>query len=176
MNIERLASWLQITANIGILGGLILVGFQLQQNSDILQAQMMSAESRSVIDQELRFIGEDGANAWISAMSDPSNVSPEHHRIMEAVYWSAIESWRHTEELANLGLANVDPLFRVTDEAAWYFGNTYGRAWWNVRRDSSGLSDELKEVIDEAITSSPNYTADIHDELIAEIRRLSKMK
>jgi len=57
MRTERLASWLQITANIGIIGGLILVGFQLQQNSDILRAQMMSAESRSVIDQELQLIG-----------------------------------------------------------------------------------------------------------------------
>ena len=174
MNIDRLASWLQITANIGILGGLILVGFQLQQNSEILQAQMMSAESRSVIDQELQIIGEDGAKAWISAMSDPGNVSPEHHRIMEAIYWSAIETWRHTEELGNLGLADVDALSRVTEEAAWYFGNTYGRAWWNVRRDGTLISDELKEAIDEAIASSPNLTTDINNELIAEILRLSK--
>ena len=176
MNIERLASWLQISANIGILGGLILVGIQLQQNGEILQAQMMSAESRSVIDQELQIIGEDGAKAWVSAMSDPSNVSPEHHRIMEAIYWTAIESWRHTEELGNLGLADVDPLFRVTDEAAWYFGSTYGRAWWNMRRDGTVLSDELKKIIDEAINTSPNLTADLHEELIAEILRLSKMK
>ena len=176
MNIERLASWLQITANIGILGGLILVGFQLQQNGEILQAQMMSAESRSVIDQELQIIGEEGAKAWVSAMSDPSNVSPEHHRIMEAVYWSAIESWRHTEELSNLDLVDVDPQSRVTEEAAWYFGNTYGRAWWAVRRDGTLLSDELKKVIDEAINTSPNYTADLHDQLIAEILRLSEVK
>ncbi len=175
MNIERLASWLQITANIGILGGLILVGFQLQQNSEILQAQMLSAESRSVIDQEMQIIGEEGATAWVSAMSDPSNVSPEHHRIMEAIYWSTIESWRHTEQLANSDLVDVDPLSRVTQEAAFYFGNTYGRAWWAVRRDGALISDELKKIVDEEINTSPNYM-DIHDQLIAEIRRLSKAK
>ena len=109
MRTERLANWLQITANIGIIGGLILVGFQLQQNSDILRAQMMNAESRSVIDQELQFIGEEGAKAWVSAMSNPESVSPEHHRIMEAVYWSAIESWRHIEELYDLDLVEIDP-------------------------------------------------------------------
>ncbi|MDA0994095.1 MAG: hypothetical protein O3A13_10770 [Proteobacteria bacterium] len=132
MKIKRLSSWLQITANVGILGGLVLVGFQLEQNSEILQAQMMSAESRSVIDQEMQIIGEQGAAAWVSAMSDPTKVSPEHHRIMEAIYWSAIESWRHIEELGESGLANVDPHNRVSDEAGWYFGNTYGRAWWNT--------------------------------------------
>ncbi len=175
MNIERLASWLQITANIGILGGLILVGFQLQQNSEILKAQMLSAESRSVIDQEMQIIGEEGATAWVSAMSDPSNVSPEHHRIMEAIYWSTIESWRHTEQLANSDLVDVDPLSRVTQEAAFYFGNTYGRAWWAVRRDGALISDELKKIVDEEINTSPNYM-DFHDQLIAEIRRLSKVK
>ncbi|HSD69289.1 MAG TPA: hypothetical protein VLB07_07045 [Woeseiaceae bacterium] len=171
MTTERLANWLQIAANVGIIGGLVLVGFQLNQNSEILQAQMMSAESRSVIDQEMQIIGGEGAAAWVSAMSDPMNVSPEHHRIMEAIFWSAVESWRHIEQLDALGLAEVDPRTRVTDEAPWYFGNAYGRAWWHTRRDGSGLSEDLKVVIDEAIRKNPNNTTDIHNRLIEEIRR-----
>jgi hypothetical protein len=173
VNIENLTSWLQITANVGILGGLVLVGFQLNQNSEILQAQMMSAESRSVIDQEMQIIGEEGAAAWVAAMSDPTNVSPEHHRIMEAIFWSAVESWRHIEELDNLDLAEVDPRTRVSEEASWYFGNTYGRAWWNTRRDDSAISDELKNIVDESIKNSPNYTQDVHDQLVDEILRLN---
>jgi hypothetical protein len=91
---------------------------------------------------------------------------------MEAIYWSAIESWRHTEDLGNLGLADVDPHLRVSDEAAWYFGNTYGRAWWNSRKEGTEISDDLKKVIDDAIQSSPNLTADLHNRLVEEIRRL----
>lgn len=173
MKLESLSGWLQIAANVGILGGLVLVVFQLQQNSEILQAQMMSAESRSVIDQEMQVIGEQGAAAWVSAMADPTNVSAEHHRIMEAIFWSAIESWRHMEELANLGLADVDPRTRVTEEAPWYFGNTYGRAWWITRRAGSQLSDELKAVVDESIRRSPNFTQDLQDQLTDEILRQS---
>lgn len=173
MNVERLSSWLQIAANVGILGGLVLVGFQLQQNSEILQAQMMSAESRSVVDQEMQLVGEQGAAAWVSAMSDPGNVSAEHHRIMEAIYWSAVESWRHIDELAKSGLADVDPRTRVTEEAPWYFGNTYGRAWWITRRAGSDLSDELKDVVDEAIRQNPDFTRDLHDQLVEEIVRQS---
>ena len=171
MNIEKLSSWLQISANLGILGGLVLVVFQLNQNSEILQAQMMSAESRSVIDQEMQIVGEQGAAAWVSTMTDPTNVSMEHHRIMEAMFWSAVESWRHIEELSRLGLADVDPNTRVTDEAPWYFGNPYGRAWWITRRETSGLSDELQEVIDEALNNNPKETIDLYNELIEEIRR-----
>jgi len=176
MNIERVASWLQLTANLGIIGGLVLVGFQLHQNSEILKAQMMNAESRSVIDQELQIVGEEGATAWVAAMSDPRNVSPEHHRIMEAIFWSAIESWRHTEELGNLDLVDIDPHSRVTDEAAWYFGNTYGRAWWTVQKDGIRISDELKNVIDEAISKHPDFTADLNEQLIEEILRISEVE
>ena len=171
MSIERISTWLQITANAGIIAGLILVGVQLRQNSEILQAQMLSAESQSVIDQEMQIIGDNGAAAWVSAMSNPANVSPEHHRIMEAIYWSALESWRHTEELNRLGLADVDPHARVSDEAAWYFGNSYGRAWWKIRRQGVNLSEELKQVIDAAILASPNFTVELNDRLTEEIRR-----
>jgi hypothetical protein len=173
LDLERISGWLQLAANVGILGGLILVGFQLQQNSEILQAQMMSAESRSVIDQEMQVIGEQGAAAWVSAMTDPTNVSAEHHRIMEAIFWSAIESWRHIEELADLGLADVDPRTRVTQEAPWYFGNSYGRAWWITRRADSVLSDELKIVIDEAVKKYPNFNQELQDRLTDEIHRQS---
>lgn len=173
MNIEKISSWLQVTANIGILGGLILVGLQLQQNSEILQAQMMSAESQSLIGQEMQIIGEHGATAWVAAMSDPTNVTAEQHRIMEAIFWSAVESWRHVEQLDKLGLAEVDARGRVQDEAPWYFGNTYGQAWWITRRDGSGLSSELKQVVDEAIKTSPTFTGDLHKKLVEEIRRLS---
>lgn len=171
MKLERLSSWLQVSANIGILGGLVLVVFQLQQNSEILQAQMMSAESRTVIDQEMQLIGEQGAAAWVSAMADPANVSPEHHRVMEAIFWSAVESWRHFEQLNKLSLADVDPFPRVTAEAGWYFGNTYGRAWWIVNREGILLSEDLKNAVDNAIESNPNLTNDLHERLVEEINR-----
>ena len=173
MNAEKLNSWLQIGANIGILGGLVLVGFQLQQNSQILRAQMLSAESRAVIDQEMQIIGDEGARAWVSAMSDPAGVSAEHHRVMEAIYWSTLETWRHTEELASLGLVEVDPQPRVAEEAAWYFGNMYGRAWWAGRRDSTLLSEELKKIVDQAIETNPDLANELHERLTAEIRRLA---
>lgn len=119
-------------------------------------------------------MGEQGAAAWVSAMSDPTNVSPEHHRIMESIYWSALESWRHIEELNKLGLADVDPNFRVSDEAGWYFGNTYGQAWWKTRRQSAVISEDLKKIIDDAIQLSPTHTADLHNRLLEEIAQLSE--
>ena len=64
----------------------------------------------------------------------------------------------------------------MSDEAGWYFGNMYGRAWWNTRRDGIELSDDLKSVIDEVIHSSPSFTNDLHHRLTEEILRLNDEK
>ena len=47
MNTGKFNNWLQIAANLGILIGLILVGFQMRQNSELLGAEPAGAEERS---------------------------------------------------------------------------------------------------------------------------------
>ena len=36
MDFTKTSNWLQVTANLGIVAGLILVGVQLKQNADLL--------------------------------------------------------------------------------------------------------------------------------------------
>ena len=45
MESSKLGYWLQVGANIGLLAGLILVGFQIQQNSQILRTQVITEEA-----------------------------------------------------------------------------------------------------------------------------------
>ena len=42
--------WLQIVANVGLITGLILVGLQLKQNSDLLKTQLLYEESGRFMD------------------------------------------------------------------------------------------------------------------------------
>ena len=46
MNFEKLNRWLQVSANIGIVLGLVLVGFQLKQNSELARIQLLYEESK----------------------------------------------------------------------------------------------------------------------------------
>ena len=173
MDKQEVGHWLQIVSNIGILGGLILVGFQLQQNSEILKTQVMSDESRRAVEQEWLLIGEEGARVWAKAMERPNDLDLHEQRIMEAIYWSVVESWEHTQRLFTQGLVDIDWKFRVSEEAVYYFGYPYGRGYWNVVRTYDGVPQDMKQVIDEALESDPNFTRDHHSSVMKEIQILT---
>jgi len=171
-NLE-IARWLQIASNIGILGGLVLVGFQLQQNSEILKTQVMSDESRRMVEQEWVLIGEEGARVWAKAMERPNNLDLQEQRIMEAFFWSMLEGWEHAHRLSTQGLVDIDWKSRISKEAAYYFGYPYARGWWNVVRAYTGYPQALEQAIDEALESAPDFTRDHHSSVMKEIRILT---
>ena len=146
MNNNRLSNWLQIAANVGIVVGLLLVGVQLKQNSDLLKTQMLYDESRRAVDLETLVVGENGAEVWAKSVSDARNMSLPEQRIMEALLWSFSEQLRSTRLLAELGLLEDEEWrLRVHAETAFYLANDYGKAWWiNYSTGNNALPDDLK--------------------------------
>jgi hypothetical protein len=145
MNNRKLSNWLQIAANVGIVVGLLLVGVQLKQNSDLLKTQMLYDESRRAVDLETLVVGENGAEVWAKSISDAKNMSLPEQRIMEALLWSFSEQLRSTRLLAELGLLEDEEWrLRVQSETAFYLANDYGKAWWiNYSAGNTALPDDL---------------------------------
>ena len=83
MDFSRLNSWLQVSANIGIVLGLVAVGVQLKQNADLTRVQLLYEESNRVIDLELRVVGEQAAEVWAKSIDDPENLTLAEIRIMD---------------------------------------------------------------------------------------------
>jgi len=162
MNIGKLSNWLQIAANVGIVVGLILVGVQLKQNSDLLKTQLLYDESRRAVDLETKVVGENGAEVWAKSISDPKNLSLGDQRIMEALLWSFVEQVRSTHLLADLGLLEDEEWrLRVRSETAFFLANEYGRAWWaNYSSDNRSLPDDLiAEINNRLLQVDTNFTA-----------------
>jgi hypothetical protein len=44
MRSDKLVNWLQVLGNFGLIAGLVLVAIQIQQNTDITRAQMISED------------------------------------------------------------------------------------------------------------------------------------
>jgi len=170
---QAVGRWLQIASNIGILGGLILVGFQLHQNSEILKTQVMTDESRRVVEHEWIIVGEEGARVWAKSMEHPNDLDLEEQRIMDSILWTGLENFRHTHRLSTQGLVDIDWKSRVSDEAGYYFGNPYGRGWWNYMGDGTLVPQDLKQVIEEALESNPNSTLDFFSSVAKEIQILT---
>ncbi len=99
----KLGQWLQVGANTGILAGLILVGFQLAQNTELLRLQIINDTSRRTADHEYIFVGEQGAEAWATAIENPTELSFADQRILESLIWPVFEAWRNAHTLHSEG-------------------------------------------------------------------------
>lgn len=129
MNSQKVANWVQVSANIGILLGLALVFLQIRQNTDILKTQMLFEESHRTVEAEYVMIGENGAAAWAKALAAPNELTLTEQRIVEGYLWGAVEQWRYTYTLSQMGLLEEEWKDRVFSEVPYFLGNPYGRAW-----------------------------------------------
>ena len=157
---SKLNNWLQVSANIGIVLGLVLVGVQLKQNSDLTKIQLLYEESQRAVDLELQVVGERGAEAWARSIQDPENLTLEEIRIMEALLWSFVEVQRGTHRLATLGLIeDEDWQQRVDAEVTFWLADRYALAWWkNYSSNSSNMPPELRDAINARIDAIERST------------------
>ena len=173
MDAGKLGNWLQVGANLGIIVGLILVGFQLKQNSDLLKVQLLYEESQSFINHERQVMGEDAAVAWARALEDPEGLSFAEFRVMDAYLYAMSEQWRASHMLRELGILDDEWKDRLVEEASYYLGNPFGRAWWNVYRREIQLPAEMIEIVEQELDASPDYTLWYRSEIMEELSALA---
>ena len=167
MESSRVGYWLQVAANIGILAGLALVGFQMQQNSDLLRMQLLKEEASSYLATEAVILGENYAEVYAKSVTDPKSMSIADMRIENTMLWShGVFRWVNTYRLYELGLVDERQWkSEVTRDVGFFFGNAYGRAWWDK------VSADIKEVIadPEQPTFVPEELLNYIDERVRKI-------
>ena len=162
MKFENLNRWLQVSANIGIVLGLVLVGFQLKQNSEIARVQLLYEESNRAIDLETEVVGELGAEVWAKSINAPEDLTLAEIRIMEALLWSFLEQLQGTYRLAELGLlTDQDWQSRAVSEVTFYLSDPYSRAWWrNISTGNDNIPEELRRVVNDVIENDVSHVKD----------------
>ena len=91
MNSDRLNRWLTLGANLGVLVGIILILAELNQNSDLMRAQMTQARGDNVIET--------------------------YRELMHSDYWAEIRAKRRAAASVQEW---VDSLTPTEYERAWY--------------------------------------------------------
>jgi len=168
LNSQKFGNWLQIAANTGIIAGLILVGLQMQQNSRLLQMQLLKDEATSYLDSEMAIIGDQYADVYQKSIEDPRNMTLSDMRIEESMLWGhSLFRWTNTYRLSELGLyEETQWKSEVNRDAPFFFGSPYGRAWWDTvyqnqlkRIQNSDTESfvplELLEYVQEAVQTIP---------------------
>jgi hypothetical protein len=168
MNTGRIGNWLQVSANLGILAGLVLVGFQMQQNSDLLRTQLSYEESSRYIQNEQIMWGENPAAVWAKSIETPHDLTLAEQRIVESILWVNVEEWRAAYRLSKIGLLGNEWKDRIADEAGFMLGNDYGRAWWKSSTKGKPMN-EFVETVNSVLAASPNRTVEFFNEVMVEL-------
>ena len=152
--IDRLNSWLQLAASIGILAGLVLVAVQIQQATDIASAQMQAASFNSTIQANDIIIGEGFAESWAKARKNADDLTEADYVVIQAFL---VREWINnvrTERSRKAGFGDESWDREVTVEK-WvfgYLGNETAIRWWRSRPESvKSMAPELTQRIDIAL-------------------------
>ncbi len=69
MDLKKLNQWLTLFANIGVLAGIIFLGFEIRQNTQIMKADAIQ-ESTNIAREQLYFLAGDSQIARIEKLGD----------------------------------------------------------------------------------------------------------
>lgn len=167
-------SWVTVVTNISIVGGLLLVGAQMKQDAYLQRLQMLSEESRGIVENERAMLGENAAAVWAKSLQSPHDLSLEERRIMDAYFYMAAERLRSIYLLAQEGIFEKEEWqYRVASEVGYYFGNPYGQAWWRNFSDSDPVyPQDLINVINERLNDRTEVTIQYFDGLLESLPEL----
>lgn len=100
----KVAHWLQIVANLGILAGIVLVFVQIRQSNEITGAQLFSDGMESAIARDLALIGETPERSMIQVMYEPETATREDYFVADHIYMAITRQFYRTIVLSEADL------------------------------------------------------------------------
>lgn len=167
MESNRIGFWLQAVANIGFLLGLILVGLQINQNTKIAQANLLSNAYSDVIQYYTAMLGENPATAFAKVANDPSSLTDEELLI----FAFQISIWANLNERGEMllaqGLGSHEQNVRSWQGQAHniFGGNPISRSMWEDFGNADSDREWVRVVEEEIRNSSGTRQSDLLERL-----------
>ncbi len=155
MDMDKLNQWLLVASHLGIIAGLILVGIQINQDTELTRIQIFSDTTASRIQMHEALMGDNPAPIVMKSLTHPEELSLGELRVMDAYLLSAVNEARLRLVLAQKGL-RVDS----TEEEnllLFYFGNRFAQEWWKqFISNGEDIKNEHNIELDRIIGSAEN--------------------
>lgn len=155
-----LAKLLTILANFGVLLGILLLVYELNQARDFARVEFL-ANNRYVFQEiEIEMMDPEVAAVWAKAAVESEPLTGTEVRVMDAFLISHYNYLRQQWILVQEGFldpAEFDRELRVN--ASFYFGNTFARVWWEDLKSSQNTPElsslrVFNDLMDEALVGS----------------------
>lgn len=163
---SKLGDVLQILGNLGLIVGLVLVGIQIYQNTEIAKMQMVHQDFIAAEARLQMMAGENPAQVWARALSDPTSLTQEEHVVLDNILKLHLGHLQKLVRLQELGFELIDPKQSTyINGMAYFLSSTYGESWWE--ENNNLIEPTVAQAISQALDRYPdNY-------LKLEIERLN---
>lgn len=131
MKTNQLSNWLSLIANFSILAGLVLVAFELNQNSELARVALINDENAAVNELMTSMMGENASDVLAKAMECPAQMSYADYMAVDSYLYTSMNIVYRNYEISKEGLfTNSEWKADVANYAHWYLDSEFGRAWW----------------------------------------------
>ena len=170
MDTTKVANWLQIFGNLGLLVGLILVAFQINQATYLVQNQLVSDQYSDRMMARVAMMGENPADTFAKAVFEPEQLTDTELVVMDAWMEREISYWRRVKQLADAGVYPPELWEQHRTQVDYALASKFGRTWWALSRDQYLQSDtDFVIAIDAVIQALPKD--DDWDDFFVKLRQ-----
>ncbi len=162
MKAEKVNSWLSLGANIGVVIGLFLVAFQINQDAELTKVQLFSEHTDSRREWNQEMMGENPMAVVAKSIEHPEELTLAELHMMDMYFVAAINELRRLEVLKQAGLeidASVEGL------QVFYFGSNFAKAWYQ----EYGHQTELQAIQDKINAVESDWVVSFFDSVLARI-------
>jgi len=166
-------NWLQISTTVAVLIGIALVVIELQQNSDLVELQILKQDAEAATDRGISILPDNIYEIRQKSIDNPEDLTHLEFRALDGLLWySTVNRWRGLYDLAEQGLLE-DEVWRtaVKEEAPIFLAYPFGRAYWERMREvATYLPADFVVGIDEVLANaSDNYAADSFSDVMERL-------
>ena len=122
--------WLQAIGGFSVLAGLLLVAFQIKQNTDLMHAQLNSDAWNEWISIDASKQDGEFAKTLAKSIESPGDLTLSEFLEMDGYLFTYVDQLSRDRELYELGVFNAPLEVLVAESAHDYFGNQFSRVWW----------------------------------------------
>ena len=145
--------WLQIVGLVGIISGLMLVAYEVRQTNKFAQAEAIRAMYEGWDSVQIQSFSSDIFDIYIKSFKDPDGLSDAEIMKMDAWLTVQMNQCDSRMVMQKMGLNPYDTVQGIEVDFDYYFGNSFGRAWFS--RNKYWMEAELVEAIEQQMANRP---------------------
>ncbi len=158
----KVNSWLSLGANIGVVIGLVLVSYQINQEAELTKIQLFSEATSSRKEFNQAMMGDDPMEVVAKSIERPHELTLSELHVMDMYFISALNELRRLEFLS---LAGLDVDADVEGFHKFYFGSNFAQAWF---QEYGG--NEFQSTRERIEGVNPAWVVNFFDRVLARLR------